>query len=238
MAKLSSGDVKTDQVILDLQDPELSHQCSIAEIEAKRAISQVEQLQRQAQQLPELNETLAAVTEQAKSKKNRLDQLRSQLRDLALVSSMDGRVESLLVQRNPGGVQTVRQVHVGQPIARVIDDSQKQVRLLVDEQTIDLLEPGQVVYCCFDRSPNRIQNGSLGQVLVGEYEASPVFRAETVADGHEANLASKRYLVSVETASLPAELSVFSGGRARVKISPITLLSRLNQQLQHTFQYR
>ncbi len=238
MAKLSSGDVKTDQVILDLQDPELSHQCSIAEIEAKRAISQVEQLQRQAQQLPELNETLAAVTEQAKSKKIRLEQLRSQLRDLALVSSMDGRVQSLLVQRNPGSLQTVQQVHIGQPIARVIDDSQKQVRLLVDEQTIDLLEPGQVVCCCFDRSPNRIQNGSLGQVLVGEYEASPVARAETVADGRDADSASKRYLVAVETASLPAELSVFSGGRARVKISPITLLSRLNQQLQHTFQYR
>ena len=120
----------------------------------------------------------------------------------------------------------------------MIDDSQKQVRLLVDEQTIDLLEPGQVVYCCFDRSPNRIQNGSLGQVLVGEYEASPVVRAETAADGRDANSASKRYLVSVETASLPAELGVFSGGRARVKISPTTLLSRLNQQLQHTFQYR
>ena len=181
---------------------------------------------------------MAAVTEQAKSKKIRLEQLRSQLRDLALVSSMDGRVQSLLVQRNPGSLQTVQQVHIGQPIARVIDDSQKQVRLLVDEQTIDLLEPGQVVCCCFDRSPNRIQNGSLGQVLVGEYEASPVARAETVADGRDADSASKRYLVAVETASLPAELSVFSGGRARVKISPITLLSRLNQQLQHTFQYR
>jgi len=88
MAKLPPGDVKTDQAILDLLDPELSHQCSIAEIEAKRAISQVKQLQRQAQQLPELNETLAAVTEQAKSKQVRFDQLRSQLRDLALVSSI------------------------------------------------------------------------------------------------------------------------------------------------------
>jgi len=97
MAKLPPGDVKTDQVILDLQDPELSHQCSIAEIEAKRAISQVKQLQRQAQQLPELNETLAAVTEQAKSKQVRFDQLRSQLRDLFGVSKFDGRASRIVV---------------------------------------------------------------------------------------------------------------------------------------------
>lgn len=238
MAKLNSGRVKTDQVILDLEDPELSHQCSIAEIEAKRATNQVAQLQRQARQLPELNETLAAVAEQARSKQVRLEQLRSQLQGLALVSSMEGRVESLLRQRNPGNVRSVQQVQVGQPIARVIDDSQKQIRLLVDEQTIDLLEPGQVVRCCFDRLPNRIQKGSLGQVLVGEYEALPANGMAAIAEGRDADSSSKRYLVSVETASLPLEVSVFSGGRARVKISSTTLLSRLNQQLQRTFQYR
>ncbi len=226
MSKLNAGVVKTDQVILDLNNPELSHQISIAEIEAKRAINQVEQLQRQARQLPELNETLAAVTEQAKSKQARLEQLRAQLQNLSLVSSMEGRVESLLVQRNPGNVQTVQQVQIGQPIARVIDESQKQVRLLVDEQTVDWLQPGQVVCCCFDRLPNKIQYGSLGDVLVGEFEVSA---GET---------AQKRYLVSVATNSLPAELGVFSGGRARIKISSTTLLSRLNQQLQRTFQYR
>ena len=108
----------------------------------------------------------------------------------------------------------------------------------MDEHTVDLLEPGQAVCWCFDRSPNWIQNGSLGQVLVGEYEASPVGRARGESVRGAADEAAKRYLVSVETDSLPAELSVFSGGRARVKISSVTLLARLNQQLQHTFQYR
>lgn len=237
-AKMESGHVQAGQVVLNLDDPELSHQYAAVEIEAKRAINRIEQLQRQARQLPELNETLAAVAEQVKSKQVRLDQLRSQLQSLDLVSSVQGRVESLLVQRNPGNDRTVQQVRVGQPIARIIDDSQKEVRLLVDEHTIDLLEPDQVVCCCFDHLPNQIQNGSLGQVLIGGWEDSRETAAVNARDRQDASLVARRYLVSVKTASLPNELGVFSGGRARVKISPATLLSRLNQQLQHTFQYR
>ena len=231
-ADMRSGDVSAGQIILTLNNSELSHQYLEAEIEANRAVNQIEQLQRQARQLPELNETLAAVTEQAKSKRMRLEQLRSQLQDLALVSSLEGRVESLLLQRNPGNEKTVQQVQIGQPIARVVDDSSKQVRLLVDEHTIDLLEPGQVVRCCFDRLPSQIHGGAVDQILVGDWEDS----ITTEAEGPEST--TKRYLVSIKTASLPEELGVFSSGRARVKISPTTLLSRLNQQLQHTFQYR
>ena len=178
---------------------------------------------------------MAAVTEQAKSKQVRVEQLRSQLQALALVSSMEGRVESLLLQRNLGIKKTVQQVNVGQPIARVVDDSNKQIQLLVDEDTVDLLEAGQVVCCSFDRLPCRIQNGEIGEVLIGNLDDS-VVAAEDASQ--ESSSSPRRYLVSVETASVPTELGVFSGGRARVKISPSTLLSRLNQQLQHTFQYR
>ena len=234
-AKIRTGDVAANQTVLVLQDPELTHQCSLAKIEANRAASQVEQLRRQSRQLPELTETLAAVTEQAKAKQVRLEQLRSQLGALSLSSSMEGRVESLLVQRNPGNVKTVQQVTVGQPIARLIDDSKKQIRLLVDEDTVEFLEAGQVVCCSFDRLPSRIQSGSVGKVLIGDWESS---LATGENDGRDVRSTPKRYLVSVETASLPAELGVFSGGRARVKIAPSTLLSRLNQQLQRTFQYR
>ena len=228
------GNVVANQTVLVLQNPELTHQCSLAEIEANRAANQIEQLRRQARQLPELNETLAAVTEQAKAKRIRVDQLRSQLDALALVSSMEGRVESLLVQRNPGNEKTVQQVTVGLPIARVIDDSKKQIQLVVDEDTVDLLEAGQVVCCSFDRLPCRIQSGEVGEVLIGNLDQSFV----AAEDGKESSSSPKRYLVSVKTAALPTELGVFSGGRARVKISPSTLLSRLNQQLQQTFQYR
>jgi len=232
------GRVQAGQVVLNLKDPELCHQHAAVEIESKRAVNRIEQLQQQARQLPELHETLAAVAEQVKSKQVRLDQVRAQLRSLNLVSSVEGRVESLLVQRNPGNDRTVQQVRVGQPIARIIDDSQKEIRLLVDEHTIDLLEPDQVVCCCFDRLPNQIQNGLLGQVLVGGWQDSRETIITNPNDQQDASLISKRYLVSVKTASLPNELGVFSSGRARVKISPATLLSRLNQQLQHTFQYR
>ena len=234
-AKIRTGDVVANQTILTLRDPELVHQYSLAEIEANRAVNQIEQLQRQARQRPELHETLAAVTEQAKSKQIHVEQLRSQLQALALVSSMEGRVESLLLQRNLGVKKTVQQVNVGQPIARVVDDSNKQIRLLVDEDTVDLLEAGQVVCCSFDRLPCRIQSGEIGEVLIGNLDDS-VVAAEDASQ--ESSSSPRRYLVSVETASVPTELGVFSGGRARVKISPSTLLSRLNQQLQHTFQYR
>ena len=237
-AEIRSGFVQTDQVVLNLKDPELLHQYMAVEIEAKRAASRIEQLKLQARQLPELNETLSAVAEQAKSKQVRLEQLRSQLQALDLVSSVQGRIESLLLQRNPGNDRTVQQVRVGQPIARIIDDSQKEVRLVVDEHTIDLLEPDQTVYCCFDRLPNRIQSGSLGQILVGDWDVSSKTATVNASDRQDNSLISKRYLVSVKTASLPKELGVFSGGRARVKISSTTLLSRLNQEFQHTFQYR
>ncbi len=237
-AEIRSGFVQTDQVVLNLKDPELLHQYMAVEIEAKRAASRIEQLKLQARQLPELNETLSAVAEQAKSKQVRLEQLRSQLQALDLVSSVQGRIESLLLQRNPGNDRTVQQVRVGQPIARIIDDSQKEVRLVVDEHTIDLLEPDQTVYCCFDRLPNRIQSGSLGQILVGDWDVSSKTATVNASDRQDNSLISKRYLVSVKTASLPKELGVFSGGRARVKISSATLLSRLNQEFQHTFQYR
>ena len=235
-ANIRIGDVAANQTILTLHDPELTHQCSIAEIEANRAVNKIEQLQRQARQRPELHETLAAVTEQAKSKQVRLEQLQSQLQALALVSSMEGRVESLLLQRNLGTKKTVQQVSVGQPIARVIDDSNKQIRLLVDEDTVDLLEAGQVVCCCFDRLPNRIQRGSVGGVLVGDLGGAIAAVTEDASDSEFSS--SKRYLVSVKSVSPPEELGVFSGGRARVIISPSTLLSRLNYQLQRTFQYR
>ena len=235
-ANIRIGNVAANQTVLVLQDPELEHQCSLAEIEANRAVNQIEQLRRQARQQPELNETLAAVTEQAKAKQVRLEQLKSQVESLSLASSMQGRVESLLVQRNPGNDKTVQQVSVGQPIARVVDHSKKQIRLLVDEDTVDLLEGGQLVRCCFDRLPGRIENGAVGEVLIGDWEGS--LAAMEDRDGQDASSSSKRYMVSVETDSLPAELGVFSGGRARVKISPSTLLSRLTQQLQHTFQYR
>ena len=234
-ANIRTGNVAANQSILTLHDPELAHQCLLAKIEANRAASQVEQLQRQARQQPELNETLAAVTEQEKSKQVRVEQLRSQLQALSLVSSMEGRVESLLLQRNRGIKKTVQQVNVGQPIARVVDDSKKQIRLLVDEDTVDLLEAGQVVCCSFDRLPCRIQSGEIGEVLIGNQDDS-VVAAEDASQ--ESSSSPRRYLVSVETASVPTELGVFSGGRARVKISPSTLLSRLKQQLQHTFQYR
>jgi len=234
-ANIQIGDVAANQTILTLDDPELTHQCSIAEIEAKRAANQIEQLRRQARQLPELNETLAAVTEQAKAKQVRFEQLREQLQSLALVSSMEGRVESLLVQRNPGNDKTVQQINVGQPIARVVDDSKKQIRLLVDEDTVDLLEAGQVVRCCFDRLPNRVHSGAVGEILIGDSVAKESTAGD---DAGKLGSRSKRYLISVQTNLLPPELGVFSGGRARVKIRPSTLLSRLNQQLQHTFQYR
>ena len=84
-ADMRSGDVSAGQIILTLNNSELSHQYLEAEIEANRAVNQIEQLQRQARQLPELNETLAAVTEQAKAKRVRLEQLRSQLQDLSLI---------------------------------------------------------------------------------------------------------------------------------------------------------
>jgi len=80
--------------------------------------------------------------------------------------------------------------------------------------------------------PSQIHGGAVDQILVGDWEDS----ITTEAEGPEST--TKRYLVSIKTASLPEELGVFSSGRARVKISPTTLLSRLNQQLQHTFQYR
>ncbi|MDB2687791.1 hypothetical protein N9Y42_11330, partial [Mariniblastus sp.] len=83
--------------------------------------------------------------------------------------------------------------------------------------------------------PSRIQSGSVGKVLIGDWESS---LAAGENDGRDVRSTPKRYLVSVETASLPAELGVFSGGRARVKIASSTLLSHLNQQLQRTFQYR
>ena len=238
-AQIRTGDVAASQTILTLHDPELSHQYSIAEIEAKRAANQIEQLRRQARQLPELNETLAAVTEQAKTKQVRLEQLRDQLQALALVSSMEGRVESLLLQRNPGNEKTVHQVSVGQPIARVIDDAKKQIRLLVDENTVDLLEAGQTVCCCFDRLPNRIQSGSVGGVLVGDWggELEGSHKGEENEASEQKLGSSKRYWVSVNSGALPQGVVVFSGGRARVKISSSTLLSRLNFQLQRTFQY-
>ena len=233
---IRTGDVAVNQQILTLHDLELSHQCSVAEIEANRAANQIEQLRGQARQLPELNETLAAVIEQAKAKQVRLEQLRSQLQALALVSSMEGRVESLLLQRNRDPEKTVQSVSVGQPIARVVDDSKKQIRLVVDEDTVDLLETGQVVRCCFDRLPSRIQSGAVGEVLIGDLGGANA-AADDDADHVESKLA-KRYLVSVDNVELPEQLGVFSGGRARVRISSSTLLSRLNQQLQHTFQYR
>ena len=229
------GDVADSQTVLTLHDPELTYQCSVAQIEANRVASQVEQLQRQARQQPELHETLAAVTEQAKSKQVRLEQLRSQVTSLSLTSSIEGRVESLLLQRNLSYKKTIQQVYVGQPIARVVDESKKQIRLLVDEDTVDLLEAGQVVCCCFDRLPNRIQSGAVGELLVGDWASAS---AQHDASDQEIRSFRKRYMVSVDSISLPKELGVFSGGRARVKIASSTLLSRLNQQLQHTFQYR
>ena len=235
-ANIRVGDVAVNQTVLTLHDPELVHQCSLAEIEANRAVNQTEQLRKQARQRPELHETLAAVTEQAKSKQVRLEQLRSQVQALALVSSMEGRVESLLLQRNLVNKKTVQQVSVGQPIARVIDDSKKQIRLLVDEDTVDLLEAGQVVCCCFDRFPNHIQRGSVGGVLVGDLGGAITATTEDASDLEDSS--SKQYLVSVKNVSPPEELGVFSGGRARVNISPSTLLSRLNYQLQRTFQFR
>lgn len=229
--------VATNSPILTLANAELEFKTKTAEVDLRRSHYEVAQLERRCRIQPELIELLGVANEQKLAAAARLKNLRHQLSELTLTSSTSGRVESLLESRNPASPSNV-QVFRGQPIARVVDPSQKQIRLLVDENDVDLLQAGQEVFFRPDSSTHRPDRGTLGKLMLGQWEQ---FQTAPEAANHPlgpSEAASKVFIATVETNSNLEPVQVYSTGSARVRIASATLAQQLTSLLRQTFQYR
>ncbi len=231
--------------LLTIANPELESKVETAEVEFRRSANEVAQLTRRCRIQPELIELLGVANQQKLAAIARRENLRKQLSELTLTSSISGRVESLLESRNPASPSRA-QVFRGQPIARVVDETKKQIRLLVSENDVDLLQPGQEVFfrpdCCNDR-PDR---GTLGKLMLGQWKQNgkqngkqnEIGAAEAKSASGQSQTVSKVFVATVETGSNLENIQVYSTGSARVRIASATIAQQLSSLLRQTFQYR
>jgi putative peptide zinc metalloprotease protein len=230
--EISVGQVTVNSQILTLANDELEFKSRVAAIELHRLNSEIVQLQKRCRIQPELNGALTVVREQAKAALAKSENIQKQLLELTISSAISGRVESLLEFRNPASESPV-QVFRGQPIARVIDESKKQIRLVVDESKIDLLSPGQQVTFQADRLNRCAGHGQIGEILSGRWKSNGT-RSRAGND----ETSEKTFLVTVETDALCGADEVFSVGQARIQIAPATLSNRIASLIRGTFQFR
>ena len=136
-------------------------------------------------------------------------------------------------------------VEAGVLLGQIGDPLRRQAAIVVDQEDVEFVKPGDAVEVLLDAFPDRVFHGRVAEVALGELRETP-HRLSNLAGGEVSSKfdgatssrpASTSYLVFVPIDDPDAELRIGTRGTARIHVNHASLGSRLWRRFSRTFHF-
>jgi len=222
-----------------------------ADVVKQRRFVQNLELQRRGDQLPEAREALADL-------RRRLSDRRKDEQRLTLTAAVSGTVMPPPAKHEPEDSEAALRTWEGSTLAEenlsayletgtlfclVGDPGHLQPVLVVDQNDVDLVQPGQQVRLALEHQPGRVLAGTVLEIERREMEIAPATLAASgrLATGAKPTgpprPATPVYRARIALNKPAPHLLLQARGRAKIQVAPATLGARVLRFLRQTFAF-